>query len=291
MPNILTRLWRRLNKEINSFFFLDQWVILTARGKDHNSVSWENFHPLIPPADRYWADPFILSRGENYYVFIEEKLYQTGLGRIACLKLDREGNLLSNQIVLERPYHLSYPFIFEYQNEMYMLPETRQNRTLELYRCTRFPDQSEFAKNLMTDIYAVDATLLEHEGKWWLFANVKEEGGSSLDKLHLFWAESPLAEKWTPHLHNPIVNDIRTARPAGHIFVQNGNLIRPSQDSSRRYGYALNFNQINKLSKTEYEESRLFTFLPPRGKNVLAVHTWNAADDMTVIDAVIRRRK
>jgi len=124
-----------------------------------------------------------------------------------------------------------------------------------------------------------------------LFANVKEAGGSSLDTLHLFWSDSPLAEKWIPHPCNPIVMDIRTARPAGHIFTLDGNLIRPSQDSYRRYGYALNFNQIIKLSETEYKETRLSTFLPPPGKNILAIHTWNEAEGMTVIDAVIRRRK
>jgi hypothetical protein len=172
-----------------------------------------------------------------------------------------------------------------------MLPETAQNRALELYQCTRFPDRWEFVKNLMSGVYAVDATLLEYEGKWWLFANVKEEGGSSHDALHLFWSDSPLSEKWTPHPRNPIVKGIHTARPAGRIFAQDGKLIRPSQDSSRRYGFALNFNRIDRLSETEYEETRLSTFLPPSEKGVLALHTWNEADGMVVIDAVMRRQK
>jgi hypothetical protein len=291
MKNFFTRAWRKINKIISSALFLDQWVILTSSTATYNSFAWDDFQPLIPSPDRYWADPFILSRDDHFYIFIEEKLYETGLGRISCLTLDRTGRLLSNQIVLEQSYHLSYPFIFEYQGQTYMLPETGQNRTLELYRCTRFPNQWEFVKNLMTDMYAVDATLLEHEGKWWLFANVKEAGGSSLDSLHLFWADSPLSETWTPHPHNPVIVDIHTARPAGRIFARDGKLIRPSQDSSPRYGYALNFNQITRLDETTYEEMHLSAFLPPHGKRVLAIHTWNEADGMTVIDAVIRRRK
>ncbi|MEW6402295.1 MAG: hypothetical protein AB1649_10875 [Chloroflexota bacterium] len=291
MTDLFTRAWRKLNKTVSSFLFLDQWVILVGRNVDYESPSWQDFRPLLPASDRYWADPFVLARSENYYVFIEEKIYQTGRGRIACLTLDKDGNLLSNQTVLERPYHLSYPFIFEYNGKMYMLPETAQNRTLELYRCTRFPDQWEFAKTLMSDIYMVDATLLERNGKWWLFANIKTEGGTSHDKLYLFSANHPLAEVWEPHPRNPIIADIHGARPAGRIFEVDGELIRPSQDCSRRYGYALNFNRITMLDGLNYDEVRHSVFQPPDGGKVLAIHTWNADGGMTVSDAVIRRRK
>jgi len=291
MTNLLIRAWRKLNKTVNSFFFLDQWAILIGRNLDFESAAWDHFRPLVPSPDRYWADPFVIARGENYYVFIEEKLYQTGLGRIACLTLDKDGNLLLNQSVLERPYHLSYPFIFEYHDEMYMLPESAQNRTLEVYRCKQFPDQWEFVKNLMFDMYVVDATLFEHKDKWWLFANIKTEGGSSLDKLYLFSANHPLAEVWDPHPRNPIIADIHSARPAGRIFERDGELIRPSQDSSRRYGYALNFNRITLFDSMNYDETRLSTFYPPRQRGVLAIHTWNTDGGITVSDAVIRRRK
>ena len=123
-----------------------------------------------------------------------------------------------------------------------------------------------------------------------MFSNVKENGGSSLDALHLFYADSPFADKWTPHSHNPVVKDLRSARPAGRIFMQDGKLIRPSQDSSRRYGYALQFNQIQKLNEDEYAETAVSTFRPPGGKT-LATHTYNRAGDLTVIDAIIRRPK
>jgi hypothetical protein len=143
----------------------------------------------------------------------------------------------------------------------------------------------------MTDIYAVDATLLNYGNKVWLFANVKEQNGSSLDALHLYYApQGPLTNEWTPHPCNPIVKDIRSARPAGRIFMQDGKLIRPSQDSSRRYGYALKFNRITKLDENEYAEE-IESTLKPAGGRVLATHTFNQAAGLTVVDAIIRRRK
>ncbi|MGA7192539.1 MAG: hypothetical protein WBW94_02835 [Anaerolineales bacterium] len=291
LQSFFARLFCRIDKTITSFFFLDQWGIFTAKGVNYESLQWSAFHSLIPTKDRYWADPFIVVHQKQNHIFIEEKMYATGRGRIACLTLDEEGNLKSHQVVLERPYHLSYPFIFEYRGEMFMLPETAQNRTLEIYRCVHFPDQWELTTTLMNNIYVVDATLLEHKNKWWLFANVKEKNGSSLDSLYLFFSDDPLSNRWTRHPLNPIVHDIHSARPAGRIFIRDGNLIRPSQDNSHRYGYAIKFNHIVKLSETEYEEITESSFEPPHHAKILATHTFNQMNDLTVVDAVIRRWK
>jgi hypothetical protein len=289
-PSLVQRVARKVDKTLASLFFMDQWIVLTAKGLDHESLHWPALRPLIPEKDRYWGDPFVMQKADRYYVFVEEKMYAAGRGHIACLTLDAEGRLQDHAVVLERSYHLSYPFVFEHDGQVYMIPETAANRTVELYRCARFPGQWELSKTLMRDIYATDATLLEHEGAFWLFANVKEAGGSSLNALHLFWAESPFSDSWTPHPRNPIVEDIRSARPAGRIFMKGGQLIRPSQDSSRRYGHALNFNRIVALTKQDYEEQIAAVFKPTGGKFV-ATHTFNQAGGLTVIDAVMRRPK
>lgn len=289
-PTWMQRIARRLDKTLASLFYIDQWVILTARGMDHTNLRWEGLHPLIPGKDRYWGDPFVVQRADHYYVFVEEKIYSTGRGHIACLTLDSEGSLQGHSVVLQRDYHVSYPFLFEQDGELYMMPETAANRSVEVYRCTRFPDQWELFQTLMSDIYAVDATMVEHGGRHWLFANVREPRGSSLNALHLFWASSPFAAAWTPHPRNPIVRDIRSARPAGRIIIRDGELIRPAQDSLRRYGHSLRFNRILKMTESEYAEETESTF-KPRGGRIRATHTFNQEGGLTVIDAVVRRPK
>ena len=290
--NFVRRLIWKLDKTIATWFFRDQWVIFTAQEQKFDLLNWSAFTPLLPPPDRYWADPFVVERDDLSYVFIEEKMYKTKRGHIACLVLDAAGKVLDNKIVLQHPYHLSYPFLFEYEGQLYMMPESAQNRSLDIYRCVAFPDQWEFVQSLMTDVYAVDATLLEHAGKWWLFMNMKtQEGGSSLDQLFLFYADSPLSKDWMPHPFNPVVSDVSRARSAGHFFVQQNSLFRPSQDNWVRYGYALNFNRVEKLSETEYEEVCETRFTPSARRNILATHTFNQSQNLTVIDAKIRRIK
>ncbi len=273
------------------YYFPEQWIVLIASNPQNKLPSWPDFKAILPPPDRDWADPFISVRDGNYFIFIEEKLYSTGRGRIICLEINQKLEVQSTHVVLERPYHLSYPFLLEHEGQLFMIPESERSRQIELYRCVHFPDLWEFEKPLIENIRAVDATLVNDNEKWWLFANVIEPGGTSWDTLNLYYSDSPLSDKWTPHPQNPVVKNIHTARPAGHIQNAGGYLLRPSQDCSVRYGYATNFNRIVKMTETEYEERTERIYKPPRNGPFIGAHTWNQAGNLVVIDAIFRRRR
>ena len=76
-----------------------------------------------------------------------------------------------------------------------------------------------------------------------------------------------------------------------YYWLHNGGLIRPSQDCSVRYGYAINFNRIITLTETDYAETCEQIFKPPLKGPILATHTFNSMAGLTVIDAKRRRRK
>ena len=278
----------KLRNKVSKRGAQDNWILMAGIRSNKEPLSWDKLKPIIPPSGAFWADPFLVHKESRTYIFFEEFIHKTGLGRIAYLEIGRDGTIGASHPVLEKPYHLSYPFIFEYSGEFYMIPETAQQRAIDMYRCTRFPDQWVYHKTIMRDLRAVDATLIEHDGLWWMFVNIAGEGGSTWDELHLFYAESPLSDEWTPHLLNPVISDVRYARPAGHIFYRDGDLMRPSQDSSLRYGYALNLNRITKLTTTEYEEELLERLEPPDEGDILAVHTHNFSGNLTVVDAMLR---
>ncbi|MBK9924827.1 MAG: hypothetical protein IPP66_05985 [Anaerolineales bacterium] len=264
------------------------WSLMAGKRAEGESFDWGRLKLKVPPGDVFWADPFILKKQDKSYLFFEEYVRKTDLGRIVYALIDENGEIGEPQVALERPYHLSYPFLFEHRGEFYMIPETAQNRAIEAYRCVRFPDQWEFHKTLMPDVRAMDTTLLEHAMRWWMFVNIAHEGGSTWDELHVFYSDDPLTNNWTPHPMNPVVSDVRSARPAGRIFRRDGGLIRPSQDSSLRYGYAVNFNRITKLTTHEYEEELVERIEPP-DESILAVHTYNASGDLIVVDALLKR--
>jgi hypothetical protein len=259
---------------------------------DGVSTRMQDFHQIVPPKDRYWADPHVVLRDGSYYIFFEELPFATNKGHICVLRVDRQGRIDTPIKVLERPYHLSYPHMVEDGGELFMVPETAENRTIEIYRCTRFPDQWELAGTLMEGVCAVDATLLQRDGKWWLFANVVENAElSTWDQLFLFHSDSLAAGTWIPHPLNPIVSDVRRARPAGPIFEREGRLYRPSQDCSVRYGYGIRINQITTLTPYDYAEIESDSIWPDWDTTIIATHTLCHVGGLTVADALQPRLK
>ncbi|HEX6718107.1 MAG TPA: hypothetical protein VF088_13400 [Pyrinomonadaceae bacterium] len=291
---MLPRLTRLAGKYVGSKFQSllsnDQWALayrFKSGSCDANNTFYR-FKNLIPLKDRFWADPCVIKEGDTYYVFIEEYLNETGKGHISVIELDRKGVVNGPTRALERDYHLSYPFVFEWNDNYYMVPESAANKTVELYRSTAFPFEWKLEKVLLTDVRAKDATLAEVDGTWWMFVSIAEN--SIPDELYLFSAETPLGP-WTPHPRNPVKSDVRGSRPAGRLFNWNGDLYRPAQNSSRRYGYGISINKIVQLDREGIREEEISTVLPNWRKDLIGTHTISIAGDLTVIDCLIRRSR
>ena len=148
-----------------------------------------------------------------------------------------------------------------------------------------FPDRWALETVLFEGVTAVDTTLAEIDGRWWLFANLADEGASKNDELHLFSADSPLGP-WRPHRANPVVSDVRSARPAGRLFRWNGAWYRPSQDCSERYGGALNLMELVSLTPEHYAERPAGRLEPGPKTGWRGVHSLTGDSEITVIDAL-----
>ena len=166
--------------------------------KEALSASPEHIFSLPDTGQNFYADPFPVWKDEKTHVFCEELTYATGRGVIAHFTIDATGKASEPKIVLQRPYHLSYPFVFDHEGVTYMIPETSQNRTIELYRCDQFPDHWSFVCVLIGEIDAADATLVRHDGRFWIFASLSGEGRSSWDALGLFYSDR-LEGPWQAH--------------------------------------------------------------------------------------------
>lgn len=288
--HIVRRTLGKLRDKYANKFYFDQWFLLYHLGDDGWGSLWR-YRSIHPPKDRFWADPFPVYRDGKYYLFIEEFLFDRRQGHIALLEMDEEGNYGEPVPVLERPYHLSYPFVFQFEGEYYMVPESAANRSVDLYRCVEFPHRWEHRRTLLKGVSAVDATLHRQDGRWWMFVSIAEnEGASSCDELFLFHSDDLLQGEWIPHPENPVVSDVRRARPAGRIFRHAGRLYRPSQNCAGRYGHGFQINEILRLDETGYEERPTATAAPDWRPGLLATHTFNRAGRLTVIDAEQRRR-
>lgn len=272
-------------------FYLNTWFILYDPCGD-GPVSFPSFRKIIPPKDRFWADPHVISVNDHHYVFIEEFLYKSKKGHISVLGIDSRGDYTLPVKVLKSKTHLSYPFVFEWEGRYYLVPESAENHRIDLYECVEFPYQWKFLRSLMENVCAVDTTLFHYAGKWWLFTGIAENKAKlPYVKLYLFYSDDLFSQVWKPHPQNPIVSDVARARPAGSLFIKNGKIYRPSQDCSKMYGYGLYINEVLILSETEYLERKVASFKPDWDQKIKGIHTFSSNGTLTVIDAFTRRRR
>ena len=231
----------------------------------------------------YYADPFPAARDSVTAVLVEDFDEPSGIGVISALRRDGDGWNLDPGVIAPGD-HASYPFLVEAGDELYCVPETARLGRVDAWRCIRFPDRWEPAGTLL-EVPVVDPTIVEWEGRWWLFGGRLDRDPNT--ELWLWWADS-LQGPWTAHPANPIKLDVCSSRPAGTPFVIDGVLYRPAQDCSRSYGGAVVVNRVQRLDETTFVEepvARVVVRTPPY---TAGTHTLTQRDGLVAVDA--RRR-
>lgn len=267
------------------------WRIGIRRGNrrlapDSESPDLSGFEWRMSPAGHFHADPFLIVVDGRTWLFFEDFSYSQGRGVIACKELLPEGNFGEAYTVIQRPYHLSYPFVFEHDGQVWMIPESAGNETVELYRADVFPYRWTLVKELFHG-KALDTTMLFDQGLFWFFTTLRPECGDA-DSLVLFYSES-IDGRWRLHPRSPISRDVRDARCAGRIRRKDGRLYRTCQNSMSQYGQGFGYKQIVTLTTSDYSERPAALILPWEPGQLCAHHT-DSTPTAEVVDGMWRER-
>ena len=248
--------------------------------RQHPASGWTT---LADDRQRFFADPFPFEYQGAVTLFVEDFDHRLQRGIISAIPFGPDGPVGPAEPVLDLPYHLSYPFVFEQDGQAWMIPESSAAKSIDLYRATDYPRGWVHEARLVDGVVASDATIVQHDGRWWMFATVRDNGGAYSDALHL-WSAPDFRGPWTPHARNPVLIDIASARPAGRIVERDGSLIRPVQDCRLGYGNALGLARIVRLDDENFEqvvEAVLQTGPDWPGRRL---HTLNTAGGLEFID-------
>ncbi len=265
----------------------DLWLLLLRHGAqtlDPANPRIEDCTLLLAPRTDYWADPCVVEHDGRCLIFAEEYPLRTRKAVIVCIELRPDGHAERLGIALDQTCHLSYPQAFQWQDQWYLTVESGTARCVRLYRASDFPLRWQPVTDLISDRVSVDPTLHYHQGHWYLFVNISESGGSTSEELFLFVSEQ-LAGPYLPHPANPIVSDVRRARPAGRLFEHQGRLIRPGQDCAASYGNAIMFGEVLELSPERYREQPLARLDGSWSPTLDGCHTYSAVGSLEVLDA------
>jgi len=276
----------RIKRKLITMFFHEQWSLLVCN-HDGNILT-----QIIPPKDRFWADPFPVEYNEKTYIFVEEQIGH-GNGTLGIIELYDDLSHSDFIPILEKPYHLSFPNVFSITIEdrlvWFMIPETHENKTIELYRAANFPYNWEFETTLMRDVIAADSTVVYQNEKWWLFTSMEMEATPANANLSVFYSTVFPTDKWTAHPRNPVVSTPENSRMAGKIFVNDGILYRPAQNCLKDYGKKININKILALTPVDYKEEMTKTIFPERKFHAVCTHTLNYSEHYMLRDIKTRQ--
>lgn len=198
------------------------------------------------------AHPFLIHNDNQFYLFFTAKYGPEDSGGIGLAQSSDGFEWTYKKMVIKEPFVLSYPYVFAWQGEYYMIPECHTEDSLRLYRATQFPREWAFEKELLSGESFISASVAFFQDTWWMF--VAPEGNRT---LRLFYAPE-LAGEWTEHPMSPIIEDNPDiARPAGRVLVHEGSLYRLGQDCDPGYGNQVHAFRVKKISTTNYEEEMI----------------------------------
>ena len=235
----------------------DRWAIGIYFGESPFKVapSPKVKNPVLTAKDvtdlkaSFVADPFMVKEENTWYMFLEVMDAKTYRGKIAVAVSNDGVTWKYQKVVLDEPFHLSYPYVFKWQSKYYLVPESYGANAVRLYESEEFPYRWSYVGELLQGDY-VDSSLFRHADLWWLLA-ANQQGN---DCLSLFYAEDLLGP-WIKHPESPVVKaDARIARPGGRVIADRGRLFRFTQDCASGYGTQLRAIEISKLTLTEYQE-------------------------------------
>jgi hypothetical protein len=280
--SLLATLWKKWrNKYVlkNNY----RWGVAFRPGGWQNLVMHKA--QTIPNSPgRFLADPFVLSDQQRSYCFVEDYNYREAKACISVYELHANGSTRIGPVIRE-PFHLSFPFLFQYQSRHYLCPESSASGEIRLYECIALPDQWVFTKTLMCNIAAADTMLFQHEGLWWLLTNIDSAGiGDYCSELHVFYASEPITDEWTPHPQNPVIVDPNRARNGGLLF-KGAEIYRVSQRQGfDAYGQSAAINRITALTPSTYQEEVVATIEPDFFPKTKGTHHLHSNGRFTVFD-------
>jgi hypothetical protein len=276
---------RRLRWFVKGVCSNEHWsigVLWAKKLEIPDNVPLTQFTKLQDDGNRYYADPFLFSYKDTKWLFAEELEYRTKRGVICCGALRAGETTISFRPALSRPYHLSYPFVFQHCGVIYMMPESGSNHCVQLFRARSFPFDWVFDRIILNNVELYDPTLVNYQDRWWIFGAIVHKDGSAWDELAIFYSDR-LDGCWKPHRLNPVKSDCRSARPAGRMIVVDDRLLRPAQDCENGYGMGVVWLKVDQLTPDKFSEREIARW-PGSAAGAQGIHTFDCDGELAVID-------
>lgn len=282
----MTNFTMSLSKYLRILFIRDAWSIgFRFNEAEPLPFNYETYFNIIPPSTRWWyADPFCVKHDDKYYIFCEMLDSFSGTGSIGVFEYSN-GKVSTAKQVIKESFHMSYPNVFYYKDNFYMIPETRRSNQIRLYKAIEFPYKWEIDTVLADGIEAVDSTILSLGNKKYIFTYDVTENNNKL-LIYQFDMDNRILVRTNDSM---ILDSLRNRRPAGNFISSDKNTFRPAQYNKDCYGEKLVFFEIESWPDSGYKEIEKCVISATQiassnNRNYTRIHTINRDSGMEVVD-------
>ena len=250
--------------------------IKNIKNKNPLEIKLNDLNIILPDKNTFIADPFLFKYEDEYYAFFEEWNYNYGY--ISCSKLDKNLNFTNIEKILDTKSHLSFPSIFKYKDNIYMVPESCSGGNgMDVYKCIHFPLKWEKEKTIH-NINAIDPVFFCNNDVIYIFCGSHKE-------FKIYYSID--FNIFNEHSINNCTS-IKYPRSAGNIFKYQDNFYRPAQICNPCYGYGIAIYRIDLINTKNYKETLIKEIKPTWFPELTGTHTFNICNDLLIIDGRLR---
>ncbi|WP_433833631.1 glucosamine inositolphosphorylceramide transferase family protein [Flavobacterium anhuiense] len=206
----------------------------------------------------FLADPFFVKEKDTFYLFFEHKKTKNN-GDIGLMTSVDGKKYQYRGTVLTQKFHLSYPQVFKYKNNFYMIPESKQANAILLYKAHHFPFDWKVCDTLLKNVRLKDPSIYLSDS-----LNILATSDDKLN-LYIYQADS-LFGKWKLHKKTIALRGTE-ARPGGRFFADKKGLILPVQNCTNGYGCGLSLYRFS-FKDGSYSTARIAPFFLKGNKDI-----------------------
>lgn len=247
----------------------------------------------VPYKKDYWyADPLTFEYGGKHYLFTEAYDRRKSVGSITVSVIDDRGHISKPRIIIKEKYHMSYPYVFMWNGDIYMIPETSANMTINLYKCVEFPLRWKPEAQMRIDEVFVDADVfVMGDNELCLLGSAVNKADPLKVRYSRYRITKNESEYSCHHEGYAASGWNYFDRNAGKPVVIDGVKYIPTQESSEMdYGIKVNFRKLKNGNNVAPGVSSSITIENSgfaaniRRENMIGVHTYSRAGGFEIID-------
>jgi len=246
-------------------------IIKKNEGEDFTSLDISKFKEVGVEEGKFIADPFLYKKDGVNYVFYELCDYKKGI--IVSSIINDDLSLTDTQTVVEFDKHVSFPFLMEFNDELYMIPESCKMGKIFILKCESFPNKWTIVNEI--PLSGKDTSVVEVNGVYYMFTTIGNN-----NNFTILYSDDILGN-WSNHSTNNYHN-FRSKRNGGKVFKHGDDLIRPTQFDVRDYGESLSFNKIS-LTESDFQEQEILN-LKSNIPNTVGLHHYDFNEDYIIMD-------